>query len=436
MEQILDMHDYLTARLILQLDLQALVRERLSNWDTNNPAGGIIPKALDLLPIHLDHPRLLRNTKDLNLGPLEFPNAVLARCVGGEHAAVVRKRPLHRCGLLRNGDTIVEVQRPARRPVPRGRNHELKVLPPQVRRRVRALDAQREHRPARDVHRDLRERHIRQADARRAPFHRRVRGEVVEPVVGEVDIDGSRVLVENRADKDAWAEEELVLNIVRLRVVWVVEEQRLQGGCSVGVLLVEGRIEVIKQTVANVDRVLRRLGDEGPAVELLRDRGVAVMVAVERIECSKCGPSRAQSLSRVPSKSANVRPDHWDLEDRGKAKHSWDREPIMRPFAMGVRERMSDRRGDSKNVPEVVTEPLANLCASTGKGRASNDHRPETRSTGEHSFTSCGRHHCAVQVIYIQLQWMLGFHILEDTYECHIPPTHSHERRLYALYDR
>ena len=66
------------------------------------------------------------------------------------------------------------------------------------------------------------------------------------------------------------------------------------------------------------------------------------MVAVERIECSKCGPSRTQSLSRVPSESTSVRPHHWDLVDRGEAENSWDGESVVRPFAIGVLELTSN----------------------------------------------------------------------------------------------
>jgi len=62
MEQIPDMHDYATESLVLQLDLQALIGERLSNGDTDQPGGGVIPKVLDLLPTHFHHLRLLCDT--------------------------------------------------------------------------------------------------------------------------------------------------------------------------------------------------------------------------------------------------------------------------------------------------------------------------------------------------------------------------------------
>lgn len=62
--------------------------------------------------------------------------------------------------------------------------------------------------------------------------------------------------------------------------------------------------------VAIVDCVLHRLGDEGSVVELLQERGVAVVFAVEWIECSKHGLSRAQRLGCVPSESISVRPDY------------------------------------------------------------------------------------------------------------------------------
>ena len=156
------------------------------------------------------------------------------------------------------------------------------------------------------MHRNLCERDIRQADVRGLPFHCFVSEEIVEPVIREVDIDGGRVLFKNWADKNAWAEKELELYIVCFCILGVLEEQRLKSGCSVRMLLVEGRVEIVEQTVAKVDGVLRRFGDQWPAVEFLRGRGVAVMVAVERIECPECGPSSTQRLSCVPSESASV----------------------------------------------------------------------------------------------------------------------------------
>ena len=140
MEQILDMHDYVTTCLILQLDLQALAGERLSNGGTDNSTGGIVPKALDLLPVHLNRFRFLCNAKDLDLRPLEFANVTLACAMRREHTIVILKSPLEWRCLLFDGDTIVEIQRSTSRPIPRRSYHQLKILLPQVGRRVRTLD--------------------------------------------------------------------------------------------------------------------------------------------------------------------------------------------------------------------------------------------------------------------------------------------------------
>lgn len=56
-----------------------------------------------------------------------------------------------------------------------------------------------------------------------------VHGEVIKLVAGEVDINHGRVLFESQADDDAWAKEELVLDVVRLRVLRLVEELQLRG---------------------------------------------------------------------------------------------------------------------------------------------------------------------------------------------------------------
>jgi hypothetical protein len=78
----------------------------------------------------------------------------------------------------------------------------------------------------------------------------------------------------------------------------VLEGEWLKGGCSVLVLLVEGRIEVVEQAVASVDGILRRLGDERPAEEFLRERGVAVMVAIDGLNAPKIA-HRADGVSVV-----------------------------------------------------------------------------------------------------------------------------------------
>jgi hypothetical protein len=293
MKQTNAMHDQGTERLILQLHFQALVGERLSNGDTNQPGGGVIHKVLDLLPTHFNRLRLLRDAQNLHLRPLEFPNTVLAVTLSLEHALLVLKRPLQRRRFLINRDTVVEVQRPTRRPVSRWRNHQLEVLFPQVGRRVCTLDAQWKHNSALYVHRDLCVRDICQADIRRLSFHRLVCEEIVEPVIGEIDVDRSRVFFKNWTDENAWTEEKLELDVVCLRILGVLEEQRLESGCSVRVLFVKGRVEVVEQAIAHVDGVFRCLGDQRPAVEFLRDRSIAVMVAVEWIECSEHSPPGA-----------------------------------------------------------------------------------------------------------------------------------------------
>jgi hypothetical protein len=68
---------------------------------------------------------------------------------------------------------------------------------------------------------------------------RLVCGEIVEPIIRQVDVDSSRVLFKNCADE----EEKLELEVVRPDILWVLEEQRLNSGCSVGVLHMECRVK-------------------------------------------------------------------------------------------------------------------------------------------------------------------------------------------------
>jgi hypothetical protein len=96
------------------LNLQALVGEQLSNSDTNNSAGGIIHKVLDPLTIHFDPLWLLRNTKGLDLCPLDFPNVALALAITLEHAILVLTGPSQLQRALLDRDTIVKTRQPTR----------------------------------------------------------------------------------------------------------------------------------------------------------------------------------------------------------------------------------------------------------------------------------------------------------------------------------
>lgn len=58
----------------------------------------------------------------------------------------------------------------------------------------------------------------------------------------------------------------------------------------------ERRVEVVEESVADVDGVLGGIGDEGPEVELLMGGAVVGVVAVEGVEGAESGPAGAEFL--------------------------------------------------------------------------------------------------------------------------------------------
>jgi hypothetical protein len=67
----------------------------------------------------------------------------------------------------------------------------------------------------------------------------------VEDIVGEVVVDARAVLLCDRTDKDAVAVEELQVDGVGVGVVWVVEEQGVEGRGAGLVLFVDGGVDVV-----------------------------------------------------------------------------------------------------------------------------------------------------------------------------------------------
>ena len=118
------------------------------------------------------------------------PNADVVRKLAGHAQPALGIRHLHvrRLGL-RDADAVVDVQRAASRAVRARRDHQFKVLFAQVRRRHRALRAQREHHAAPDMERDLRVVHVRQRHVLSCTVDGLERREIVEAVLGEVDRD-------------------------------------------------------------------------------------------------------------------------------------------------------------------------------------------------------------------------------------------------------
>ena len=193
-----------------------------------------------------------------------------------ELAALVRKADSGRV-LLRDRHAIVEVQRAGCGALGGGRDNELEVRLPQLRRGHRAVRTEGQHGSSLDTDGDRGEVDVGERRGA-AALRRRERVEVVEELVRVVDVHGRRVLLDDRRDQDGGAEEELSVDREGVRVLGELVPERVEHGCAVKLSLVERRVQVVNEAVPHVKCVLGCLDGRRPAVKLLADGGVRVVL--------------------------------------------------------------------------------------------------------------------------------------------------------------
>jgi hypothetical protein len=164
-----------------------------------------------------------------------------------------------RDGVLHNRLAVVEVQGALSAVIEPRRNDNVEALLTQRGGGVSALDALRVDNTSLVVNRDVRVVDLGgdvlavSADgAAGAPF--------VEDVVGEVVVDARAILLCDWADKDAVAVEELQVDGVSVGVVWVVEEQRVEGRGASLVLFVDGGVDVVDCIIISSNFTLEEEG--------------------------------------------------------------------------------------------------------------------------------------------------------------------------------
>lgn len=204
---------------------------------------------------------------------------ILKRARHAELAVRVREVDL-RNSVLDNRHAVVKVKRALSLAVETGSDDDVETLGPQRSRGVRAFDALRVDDAALVVDRDVGE-----VDFSSDVFALAANGlacsPLVENVVGEVVFYARTVFFCYWADEDAVAEEELQVDGVRVGVLGVVEEQRIQSRRAGLVLLVDGCVQVVQKLVADGHGVAGCLGDHGPAVGFLAGGGDFGVVAIE-----------------------------------------------------------------------------------------------------------------------------------------------------------
>ena len=209
--------------------------------------------------------------------------------------------------------------------------------------------------------------------------------EVIEDVVGKVDLHACCTLLGDWGDQYAWSEEPLVLNAKGVGVRWVQVPHGVHQRSTIDSLLVHGSVEVIQHTVSSINGSLGGLGNGCPSVELVIDDITGSVVAVEWVESAQHSPTSTKLLGGVLCITANVTTHHGDLEDGGKFKHSLDRDQVVVPCC------------------GVVTKPVSDLGTSTSECGTGNDHWSPGGPSAEQSTSARGTHHCSVQVVNIVL---------------------------------
>jgi len=97
-----------------------------------------------------------------------------------------------------------------------------------------------------------------------------------------------------------------------------------------------------------------------------------------------------QQRRKERTESANVVSDNRNLEDRCKSKQARNAEAVLFPTA------------------PVITKPFTDMVAGADKGRACDDERPLSRSTGKQSVVGRGRHHRTVKVVGVVFGKTIG----------------------------
>ena len=210
------------------------------------------PIPADRLPVQPRLPRGARHARNAH------PRDVHARRVPevplhGELAGLVREGD--RGGRrLRHGHAVVEVERAGGGPVRRGRDDELEIGLAQLRRRHGGgAAAQGDDDAAAQEEGQVRQVEAVEVHGGAAAARGRERVPVVELVVGQVDVDGGGVLLEDRGNEKRRAVEELGIDGEGGGVRRVEVEKGVQGGGAIGGLPPQRRVEVIEQAVADGD---------------------------------------------------------------------------------------------------------------------------------------------------------------------------------------
>lgn len=173
--------------------------------------------ASDILSIEADVIRATRQPQNANIAILERSDIVISLRLDGQLSVLVRILCCIGTRLLERL-AIVNVQCPRCLARLARRNDELKVLLTELLCCICARDAERKDSATADVDGDVGVGDIGQLRRRACTVDERVRLEVVEVVVGEINGYVGNVFLCDRRDEDGFAKEELQVDAKRIRV--------------------------------------------------------------------------------------------------------------------------------------------------------------------------------------------------------------------------
>lgn len=158
----------------------------------------------------------------------------------------------------------------------------------------------------------------------------------VEAIVGEVNGYAGGIFFGDGGNEKGVAVEELELVGECVGVGRVLKPEGLENGCAVESLLVEACVDVIEETIADIESVACCFGNGFPEEEFLRERRVTVVVSHKSVKSSQRGPACTERLGGVASETTNVAADHGHLEECGEIEHALDRVAVVVPYAQVV----------------------------------------------------------------------------------------------------
>ena len=131
--------------------------------------------------------------------------------------------------------------------------------------------------------------------------------EIIEDIIGEVDRHACGVFVYNWADEQGGSIKILVFETEGGGVGGVDVEHWVDEGCAVGSLVVEGCVDVIEETVSDINYLPRRCCNTLPLVKFLRNVWwIRIMIPVKGRESTQSSPSCTKLLCSIICITADI----------------------------------------------------------------------------------------------------------------------------------